>query len=300
MAGGTGKSTTSASGAGSGSSAWEGGITSAQSPGEDPLLEKLQAQNLVRLKQIFAPGAWVLALGCGAGEEALALASQGCMVWGIDDSPPLIAAAEATAKRLGLTERAHFRHLALDRVHELQEEIPPERLTGAWSSLGAINRLEDFGALRDGLAHLLKPSGRLVLQALNDRSAFERLYAITHAAFPMLSRRKQPAEGSEGLPPAISSSQRIWFREPQALANAFKPHFSVDKVVAINPLQPSLFLRDRYLRHAALYDQLGKLTSAIAESPSVVRSSDLYWLMMFRETLELGGRPHGPHWLANG
>lgn len=274
---------------------------------QNPLLRQIRAQNLERLKQVFPPGAWVLELGCGTGDEALMLAAQGCTVWGIDRSHACIAQASAKAQARGLQGRAHFRVLDLNAVGLLEGEIPAERLTGAWSSLGALNLLAELAPVRDGLARLLKPSGRLVLQVFNDNSAFEKLFALTHAAFSMANRRRMPGQGLELLAAGSSTREvepattvQTHFRAPQALADAFKPHFSVDKVLAVNPLQPSVFLHERYARHSGLYDQLGKLTRLVAEAPSVVRASDLYVLMMFRETLELGGHPHGPHWLANG
>lgn len=264
------------------------------------LLSQVRAENLERLEQVFPPGAWVLDIGCGTGDEALHLASRGCKVWGIDVSPHMIAIAKEKALKRSLSEQTRFQVLPAGQVVRLLDEIPAERLTGAWSSLGAINLEPDLSGLREGLGRLLKPSGRLVLQAFNIRSSFEKLFGLSHFKPSMGSRRGGKAPGIELLSGPLADAASTHFWAPQALADAFKPHFSVDKVLACHPFGPSLHFHDRYDRHGGLYAQLQRLSSTLVSSPSVVQGSDLYVLMMMRESLELGGMPHGPHWLANG
>lgn len=267
---------------------------------DSTLLRQIRAENLERLEQVFPPGAWVLDIGCGTGEEALHLASRGCKVWGIDVSPQMIAIAQQKALTRGLSEQARFQVLPAGQVGRLLDEIPAERLTGAWSSLGAINLEPDLTGVREGLGRLLKPSGRLVLQAFNVRSSFEKLFGISHFKPALSSRRSGKAAGLELVSGPLAEAASTHFWAPQALADAFKPHFSVDKALACHPFGPSLHFHARYDRHGALYTQLQRLSSPLVSSPSVVQGSDLYVLMMMRESLELGGMPHGPHWLANG
>lgn len=266
--------------------------------GAGTLLHTLRRQNQERLEQLFPPGAWVLELGCGTGEEALHLAERGCQVWGIDLSPGMIARAQEKARARKLEGRVRFRVLEAGAVAQLHDEIPPERLTGAWSGLGVINQEPQLDALREGLASLLKPSGRFFVQGLNNRSYFERLYGLKHLDLSLSRSREQEGQGVVGF---MEQAERLStpYLAPQQLADRFKPFFSVDKAIALNPLLPSLRLRSTYPRHLKLFERLAPLQKWVELDPWWVRETDLYGLLLVRETLELGGRPHGPHWLAN-
>lgn len=267
--------------------------------GPDTLLGLLRMQNLTRLEQLFPPGAWVLELGCGTGEEALHLAARGCQVWGIDLSPRMIARAQEKARARHLEGRAHFRVLEAGAVAALSDEIPAERLTGAFAGLGVINHEPQLESLREGLAGLLKPSGRFFVQGMNNRSLFERLYGFKHLNPGLERQRLQPGNGVVGFASQTAEGLTTPFLPPQTLADRFKPYFSVDKAIALNPLLPSLALRETFARHQKLYQRLAELQRWVEGDPWWVRETDLYGLLLVRETLELGGRPHGPHWLAN-
>lgn len=58
-----------------------------------------------RLREIIAPGASVLDIGCGTGRFALTLAGHGCHVTGLDHSPDMLARAAARAQETRVTLR---------------------------------------------------------------------------------------------------------------------------------------------------------------------------------------------------
>src|SRR5262245_11760133 len=57
-----------------------------------------------RLRLAFPPGSRVLGLGCGSGDDAFALASQGVRVHATDLSPGMIEVARAKASGRGVSE----------------------------------------------------------------------------------------------------------------------------------------------------------------------------------------------------
>lgn len=107
------------------------------------------------------PGACVLDIGCGTGEDALWLARQGFEVHAIDESPKMIAVAKAKASENGSTARFACRTLA-----SLGEE--EETFDAVISNFGALNcaPLSDWTKL---VPRLLAVGGRAFL-ALMSRS----------------------------------------------------------------------------------------------------------------------------------
>jgi len=266
----------------------------------NPQLARHRAQNIERLSSMYPPGSWVLDVGCGAGEEAVALATQGCRGWAGEPSEGMLALARARASEAGVEAQISFHQLKASEIASLLGEIPAERLAGAYASFGVVNLEPDLAGFRDGLFQLVRPSGRIAISALNSNCVFERVYGTTHGRFG-LARRRHQAPASMVIPgPDGPQTIPVRFLDAQALVDQLKPAFSVDKVVALNLLTPPLEQGDVYQRHKGLFKVLGALEASMLETVYAIRYSDHYLLTMFRENEELAGRPHGPHWLANG
>src|SRR5262245_10890922 len=88
-----------------------------------------------RLRQVLQPGMRVLDLGCGTGEDALALAAAGIAVHGIDVSSGMIARArsKAAAQRVP-AERVRFDVRPAEDAAEC-----PGPFDAAYSDFGALN-----------------------------------------------------------------------------------------------------------------------------------------------------------------
>lgn len=267
--------------------------------GQDPNFARIRAAHLEVLSTLFPPGNWVLGVGTGAGEEAIQLARQGCRVWGIDLSPRMVEVATERARVAGVADKVTFQVMPASGVAGLLGEIPPERLDGAFTGYSVMGLEPDLQAVREGLAQLIRPSGRLALCGLNDRCGFERLYHLAHLK-PGLARRREGGRGELEVPgPGGASRVPVRFIDPQALADAFKPNFSVDRVFSLSTLMPPRSLPGVYGRYRRLFDVVNRIDIACREIPTFVRSSDHYLLTMRRETVGVAGA-HGPRWLANG
>ena len=95
----------------------------------NPLLDWLRTEHLSVLRDLLPPGATVLDIGCGTGEEALALAREGYGVLGIDVSPAMVRLAQAKAAVHGVGRqftRTHWRRASgrLDERGPFQGRIP--------------------------------------------------------------------------------------------------------------------------------------------------------------------------------
>ena len=107
-----------------------------------------------RLAALFPPGAHVLDLGCGTGEDAVFLVGRGVRVTGIDPSPAMVARARARAPG------GHFECRAAEQVEECGGPFD-----GALSDFGALN-CADLTRVGAGLARVLSPGAPVLVNLL--------------------------------------------------------------------------------------------------------------------------------------
>jgi SAM-dependent methyltransferase len=113
-----------------------------------------------RLRRLFPPGARVLDLGCGTGEDAVFLGSLGVRVHALDISPAMAERTREKVERAGLAERVRVEARAAEDV-----AAAGDGFDGAYSDFGALN-CAALGAVGDGLARALRPGARVLVSAI--------------------------------------------------------------------------------------------------------------------------------------
>src|SRR5690606_11984021 len=146
------------------------------------------------------PGARLLELGGGTGEDAVFLAAHERRVLLTDGAPRMVAEAAARAQRAGLTGRIETRTLLLEEVEAFARErrrAEGARFDGAYSNFAALNCVPDLTPIARGLAMLLRPGASAVLVLFGPLPPGEILVQLVHgdvrAAFRRLSRGPVPA-----------------------------------------------------------------------------------------------------------
>ncbi len=123
---------------------------------------------VVRLEQAGLIGERVLDAGCGTGENALYLASQGHTVLGVDFAAAALAKATRRAAERGLGGRASFvEHDAL-RLGDLPSSFDTILDVGLFHTLQPSDRAAYAAALR----RVVEPAGRCFVLAWSDRNPF--------------------------------------------------------------------------------------------------------------------------------
>jgi ubiquinone/menaquinone biosynthesis C-methylase UbiE len=107
------------------------------------------------LARSFAPGAHVLELGGGTGEDASWLAAQGRTVTLTDPSPAMVRIAGAKLRALGMPDPLVAGAEDLWQVDG--------RFDGAFSNFAALNCVTNLHAVADGLARLIRVDGEALL-----------------------------------------------------------------------------------------------------------------------------------------
>jgi SAM-dependent methyltransferase len=111
------------------------------------------------LAEAFPPGARLIEIGAGTGEDALWLTDQGREVLMTDASPAMVATASA---KCGARVRSAV--AAAEDFGALAERLSGEpRFDGAYSVFAALNCVSDLTPFARGIAGLLRPGAPLLM-----------------------------------------------------------------------------------------------------------------------------------------
>lgn len=245
----------------------------------------MRVENLAYLARAFPPGSRLVEIGCGTGEEAVALAGGGRAVIATDISARMAAVTRHKAVAADLGDRVHAVALPAGQVGALR---PPGPLDGAYASFGALNCEPDLAAVGRGLARLVKRGGLFVTSVMGRTSLFELLWyglrGRPRRALRRVSGRWVPAPvAGEGGREVTVPTRYLSARQ---MTRALAPAWQLETVWALPLLMPppyaasllnrypSLSARlarwDRQLRHRWPWRYLGDhLVMVFSRSPPV-------------------------------
>ncbi len=131
------------------------------SPVTNPLVAMMRARVYQSIERHFAAGSRLLELGCGTGEDTLALTARGHRIVAVDPAPGMIA--EATAK-MAAAGRAGAVTFVNAGAGALGEQWPGLGLTvdGAFSNFAPLNCELSLDPLRVLLERALRPGARFM------------------------------------------------------------------------------------------------------------------------------------------
>lgn len=189
------------------------------------------------LLRTFEPGARILELGGGTGDDALFLLDRGYDVVLTDGSPTMVE--EATAK----VRAAGYRNVPVERLvleemdrfarrHD-DHGLPP--FDGAFSNFAAFNCVPDLAAVARPLARVIRPGGACILVVFGSASIGEVVVELIRrrpaAAFRRFRKGPAPARiGTEHF--------QVWYPRPADFAAAFAPWFTLERVRGVGLMVP--------------------------------------------------------------
>ena len=215
-----------------------------------PLGLRLRERVWQRLDRAFPPGARVLELGCGTGEDALHLASRGVSVLATDASAPMVEATRGKAEAAGLGSHIATRLLSFDDLPASAPSLDGP-FDGAFSNFGAVNCAGDLGSLGRTLAGLLRPGAPLLLVVMGPLVPWEWAWGLLHGRGRQAFRRLAPG----GVP---WRGVTVRYPSPRALGAALSPAFAPGPVSAVGALLPPTEAGEWLARHPALLDRLDR------------------------------------------
>jgi len=202
----------------------------------NPAMSYMRQVSLRALLASFAPGQRVLELGCGTGEEAIALGRHGVRVLATDVSSRMLSIAAEKAEAAGLAQDVQTRLMAAGEIDVLVDEFGEGAFDGVYSSFGPLNGEPDLGRVSRSLTELTRPGSLLVASVMNQFYAFEVAWYLAHLRPQQATRRcrgKTMAKVSPDLPVSVPT----WYYTPRTFARAF-PSFRKTRCRALTLLLP--------------------------------------------------------------
>lgn len=187
-----------------------------------------------RLGSYVRPGADVLDLGCGTGQDAIWLARKGCRVTAVDNSPAMLAIAVRKAAELQDARAVTARPLDLNAPQEHDAAVAG-RFDFVMSNFGAINCVEDLSSLASRLRRWVNPGGIVALTFMGRFCAWETAYYFPTAQ--MMRRWRGRATATVG-----GRSIEVKYWTVGELVRALAPEFRMRAVSGIGVLLPPSYL----------------------------------------------------------
>ncbi len=221
----------------------------------NPIKAWMRAESLRILQRVLPPKGWVLEIGCGTGEETMALVRAGYRVLATDISPRMLHCARARMASAGLEDRVTFVAIPAGDLAALR---PPEPFDGAYAGFGPLNCEPHLTGLARALADLLRPGAPLVISVVNAWCLFEALQHLAHGRIRAFLQgrgngwRLIAMPGPDGKQVAIPTRPL----STGVLRGAFCPFFRIEHVMAFPLLLPPPPAADLFRRHAAWFGGL--------------------------------------------
>jgi SAM-dependent methyltransferase len=248
----------------------------------NPLVTRLREMHVALLREVFPKNASLLDIGCGTGEEALALVRAKYGVLGIDISAKMIWQAQAKAAGHDIRRGLLFRQLPAGRLETLDERGP---FQGAYASLGTLNTEPDLAGLARGLHQLLEPGAAFVATVMSRRCLFEILHNVLRLKPGRTLRRggewRESRAGTGGVEAPVK------FYRPGEFAARFAPHFTVESVMAFPLWLPPVHMHELFSENRDRFLQREKRDQLMRSWP-VFRGWGDHFLMILRHAVPEG------------
>ncbi len=233
-------------------------------PQGNAVMTWMRQESLALLKATFPRGSHLLEIGCGTGEEALALARSGRRVLATDISPRMASLTLAKARAADLGHRVAALAVPAAGIEALH---PPTSFDGAYASFGALNCEPHLERLGTALARLIKPGGAFVCSVMGRCCPFEMAWFLLHGrprlAFRRLHRGWQaaPVAGTEDVEVSVATR----YLSVRDVKQAFYPAFTVERTLSLPLLLPPPYLDATFRSYRALFRTLDRLEQQLRQ-----------------------------------
>jgi SAM-dependent methyltransferase len=249
----------------------------------------MRQESLAALQAAFPAGSHLLEIGCGTGEEALALAGLGYSVLATDISPAMIETGRHKAEVQGVRS-VEWRVVPAGRTDSLLEEYDPAIFDGAYASFGGLNCEPHLEPVAAALSHLLRPGARFVCSIMGRWCAWEILWGLVHLRPRQAFRRLgQDWIGAGLASPDGTLSVPVRYYRPGDVARVFEPDFRVCATRGLPVFLPPPYLDHLLERHPALFSRLMRLEHGLRDRFPFHSLGDHFLLVM--ERLGAGDSP---------
>jgi SAM-dependent methyltransferase len=224
----------------------------------NPVLERMRAEHWRWFEPAFPAPARLIELGSGTGREAARLAAEGRAIALLDVAPGMLnlAATRVQAARPAGLLGQHL--LPASQVGELRAIYGPASFDGAYSSFGPLNCEPDLAGVAEGLAHLVRPGGRLVFSVMPRWCLTEIAWFGLHGEWSNAIRRLRGPVMARALP-GQERLIKTFYYNPAEFTRPFQPYFRRVRIKALPLIWPPPYLSHLPHRWPGLFGQLGRV-----------------------------------------
>lgn len=229
----------------------------------------------VQLERAFPPGARLLEIGGGTGEDAHWLAARGREVLLTDGAPSMVRIArEKLRPQRGPDPRVFsaegIGHLAAER--EL-EGLPP--FDGAFSNFAALNCVDNLDAFAAGLARLLRPGAPALLVLFGTLCPGELVVQLARGDARAAVRRRERGRVAARLG---GRDFTVRYHTSAEVQRAMAPWFELRRRVGIGVFVPPSAAEPWISGHPAMVRMLEAIDRVASRALAPLGDHVLYWL----------------------
>lgn len=231
----------------------------------------------------FPPGATVLELGGGTGEDALWLSRQNRRVFLTDASPSMVRVAQGKLHDRPGSRAAVLPAEGLESLARERAASGEPRFDGAFSNFAALNCVADLGSVARGLARLVTRGAPVLLVLFGPLPPGELLVQLARGDLRAAVRRL----AAGGVPARLGGRDfTVRYHRPGAIRRAMAPWFRPTGRRGIGVLVPPSAAEPWISRHPRLLRVLERADVALSRPLALLGDHILY--RFERTGLEVG------------
>ena len=229
----------------------------------------------LQLERAFPPGARLLEIGGGTGEDAHWLAARGREVLLTDGAPSMVRIAREKLRGQRVPEPRVFSaegigHLAAER--ELAGLAP---LDGAFSNFAALNCVDRLDAFAAGLARLLRPGAPALLVLFGTLCPGELVVQLARGDAGAALRRRERGPVAARLG---GRDFTVRYHTSAEVRRAMSPWFELRRRIGIGVFVPPSAAEPWISEHPALVRMLDAIDRVASRALAPLGDHVLYWL----------------------
>lgn len=205
-----------------------------------------------KLLKAFEPGARILELNCGTGEDARFLDRKGRSVLACDASSVMIEVAKERSRFEECGAGVEYRQIANEDLSQLWDQGP---FDGAFSNFAGLNCMADLQPVARDIATMVRPGGKVLICLWSRICLTELVWFLLHGQISKAFRRfSGEAEARIG-----GLTIKVSYPTVRAVRHAFSPWFHMEARTSIGLFVPPSYVEQWIREHEKIFTRLEQL-----------------------------------------